>query len=110
MFESLFAFFFKYSPYVFQQGELHLAPSSPVYIVVALAGVLALATVFTYRNAPGDASLLDRAVLIALRLCLVALVLFCLFRPVLILRAAVPAAELPGDPPGRLPQHAGGRL
>lgn len=96
MFDSLFAFFFKYSPYVFQQGEFRLAPSSPVYIAVALAAIAALATVLTYRSAPGDASLLDRAVLIALRLCLVALVLFCLFRPVLILRAAVPQQNFLG--------------
>ena len=106
MFDSLFAFFFKYSPYVFEQGELRLALSSPVYIAVALAAAAALATVLTYRSAPGDASWLDRAVLITLRLCLVGLVLFCLFRPVLILRAAGPAAELPRHPPGRLAQHA----
>ena len=39
MFDSLFAFFFKYSPYVFQQGELRLALSSPVYIAAGLAAV-----------------------------------------------------------------------
>ena len=96
MFDSLFAFFFKYSPYVFQQGEFRLAVSSPVYIAVAVAAVAALATVWTYRSAPGDASAVDRAVLIALRLCLVGLVLFCLFRPVLILRAAVPQQNFLG--------------
>ncbi len=96
MFESLFAFLFKYSPYVFQQGELRLAFGSPVYIAVGLAAIAALATVMTYRSAPGDASWLDRTVLIGLRLCLVALVLFCLFRPVLILRAAVPQQNFLG--------------
>ena len=96
MFDSLFAFFFKYSPYVFQQGEFRLAASSPVFVAVALAAVVALATVLTYRTAPGDAGRLDRAVLIALRLCLVAVVLFCLFRPVLILRAAVPQQNFLG--------------
>ena len=74
MFDSLFAILFKYSPYVFQQGEFRLAASSPVYIAVALAAVVALATVLTYRSAPGDARLLDRAVLMGLRLGLVALV------------------------------------
>ena len=96
MFDSLFAFFFKYSPYVFQQGELRLALSSPVYIAAGLAAAAALATVLTYRSAPGDASWLDRVVLITLRLCLVGLVLFCLFRPVLILRAAVPQQNFLG--------------
>ena len=96
MFDSLFAFFFKYSPYVFQQGELRLAFGSPIYIAVGLAAVAALATVVTYRSAPGEASWIDRSVLIGLRLCLVALVLFCLFRPVLILRAAVPQQNFLG--------------
>ncbi len=96
MFDSLFEFFFKYSPYVFQQGEFRLAASSPVFVAVALAAVIALATVLTYRTAPGDAGGLDRAVLIALRLCLVGIVLFCLFRPVLILRAAVPQQNFLG--------------
>jgi uncharacterized membrane protein len=96
VFDSLFAFFFKYSPYVFEQGDFRLAASSPVYVAVAVAAIAALATVVTYRRAPGDASTLDRAVLIALRLCLVALVLFCLFRPVLILRAAVPQQNFLG--------------
>ena len=96
MFESLFAFFFKYSPYIFRQGEFRLAISSPVYIAVAIAAAAALVTVLTYRSAPGDAGLIDRAVLIGLRLCLVAVVLFCLFRPVLILRAAVPQQNFLG--------------
>jgi uncharacterized membrane protein len=96
VFESLFAFFFKYSPYVFRQGEFRLAISSPVYIAAAVATAAALVTVLTYRSAPGDARLFDRIVLIALRLCLVAVVLFCLFRPVLILRAAVPQQNFLG--------------
>jgi uncharacterized membrane protein len=96
VFDSLFAFFFKYSPYVFEQGELRLALSSPVYIAVGLAAAAALATVLTYRSAPGEASWLDRVVLITLRLCLVGIVLFCLFRPVLILRAAVPQQNFLG--------------
>jgi uncharacterized membrane protein len=94
--DSLFAFFFKYSPYVFQQGEFRLAISSPVYVAITLAAVAALATVLTYRSAPGEASLLDRIILITLRLCLVGLILFCLFRPVLILRAAVPQQNFLG--------------
>ena len=100
MFDSLFAFFFKYSPYVFEQGELRLAMSSPVYIAAGLAAAAALAAVLTYRSAPGDASWLDRVVLITLRLCLVGLVLFCLFRPTLVVLL----------PPGALPKTSSGKL
>jgi len=96
VFDSLFTFFFKYSPYVFQQGEFRLAGASPAYIAVAMALAAAIATVLTYRSAPGDATLIDRTVLVALRLCLVGLMLFCLFRPVLILRAAVPQQNFLG--------------
>jgi uncharacterized membrane protein len=96
VFDSLFAFFFKYSPYVFQQGELRLAFGSPIYIAAGLAAAAALAAILTYRSAPGDASWVDRTVLTGLRLCLVLLVLFCLFRPVLILRAAVPQQNFLG--------------
>jgi uncharacterized membrane protein len=96
MASTLFSFFFKYSPYVFRQGEFRLASSSPIAIAVALAVAAALVTVLTYRSAPGDATWFDRTVLIALRLCLVAVVLFCLFRPVLILRAAVPQQNFLG--------------
>src|SRR5438874_765864 len=94
--DTLFAFFFKYSPYVFRQGDFRLAVSSPVYIAAIVVGIIAFATVLTYRSAPGDASLLDRVFLISLRLCLVGIVLFCLFRPVLILRAAVPQQNFLG--------------
>jgi uncharacterized membrane protein len=96
VFDAVFAFLFKYSPYVFRQGDFRLAVSSPVYLAAAVAAAVALVTVLTYRTAPGDASLPDRAVLIALRLCLVAVVLFCLFRPVLILRASVPQQNFLG--------------
>ena len=50
MFDSLFAVLFKYSPYVFQQGEFRLAASSPVYIAVALAAFACLGGVL-YRVA-----------------------------------------------------------
>ncbi len=96
VFESLFEFFFKYSPYVFQQGEFRLAGSSPMLVAVVLASAAALAAVLTYRTAPGDAGTLDRAVLIVLRLCLLGIVLFCLFRPVLILRTSVPQQNFIG--------------
>ena len=109
MFDSLFAFFFKYSPYVFQQGEFHLAPSSPVYIAVALAGVAALATVLTYRSAPGDArparpGRSHNAAAVSGRA-----------GPLLSLPAGPdsarcrPTAEFSRDPPGRFPQHESGR-
>ena len=47
------------------------------------------AAVFTYRSARGRGPPRDRIVLTALRVATLALVLFCLFRPVLVVKAAV---------------------
>ena len=48
------------------------------------------AAVITYRRVRGKGTLRDRLVLTALRMAALALVLFCLFRPTLVVRAAVP--------------------
>jgi DMSO reductase anchor subunit len=92
VFESLFRFFFEYRPVVFQQGEFRFAPTPGSYVAAAIAAVLVILTVVTYRSVRtrGNARPRDRAVLIALRLAALGLVLFCLFRPVLVVKAAVP--------------------
>lgn len=96
MFESLFAFFFKYRPFIFQQGEFRFAASSPVFLGVAAAVIAAALTILTYRGVRGQTRILDRIVLAGLRLGALAVVLLCLFRPVLILRAAVPQQNFLG--------------
>ncbi len=75
---------------VFGQGELRLAPPDGVAIAALLAVVAVGATVITYRRAPRRVTTRDRIVLTALRTALVALLLLCLLRPMLVLRAAVP--------------------
>ena len=89
MLESLFRFLFEYRPVIFQQGEFRLAPTTGSYVAAVIAIVAALATVATYRRVSVKARVGDRLVLTALRLATLALVLVCLFRPVLIVKAAV---------------------
>lgn len=96
MFESLFAFFFKYRPFIFQQGEFRLSSSSSINIAIAATAIAALFTILTYRSVRGHTRLMDRAALTLLRLGTLAVILFCLFRPVLILRAAVPQQNFLG--------------
>lgn len=96
MFESLFAFFFKYRPFIFQQGEFRLSSSSSINIAIAATAIAALFTVVTYRSVRGHTRLVDRAALTLLRLGTLGVILFCLFRPVLILRAAVPQQNFLG--------------
>jgi uncharacterized membrane protein len=92
----LFKFFFKYPALVFEQGEFTFALSRPATLAVALIAALAIAALITYRGIVSDEPARDRAVLVPLRLGVVALLLFCLFRPALILKAAVPQQNFLG--------------
>jgi hypothetical protein len=90
MFETLFEALFSYRPVVFQQGEFHFNPTPGSTVAALGVGVVVAAAVFTYqRVAVNEGRRRDRIVLTALRLTALALVLFCLFRPTLAVRAAV---------------------
>ncbi len=88
--ESLFRFLFEYRPVIFQQGEFRLAPSTGSYVAAAIALVAIAATVLTYRQVGARGRVRDRIVLTVLRIATLCLVLFCLFRPILVVKAAVP--------------------
>jgi uncharacterized membrane protein len=92
----LFKFFFKYPALVFEQGEFTFASSRSATLGLALIAALAVAALITYRGIVSDEPARDRAVLVPLRLGVVALLLFCLFRPALILKAAVPQQNFLG--------------
>ena len=92
----LFNALFKYPAYVFRQGDFTFATSRTSMTVLALVGAVAAASLITYRGIKGPGHVRERAVLVALRLALLALLLFCLFRPSLILRAAVPQQNFLG--------------
>lgn len=88
--ESVFQALFTYRPIVFEQGAFRFDPSTGSW-VAAVAGLLAaVAAVATYRRAAAAASPRTRATLLALRLLLIALVVVCLFRPVIVVKTAVP--------------------
>ncbi|HEY7283828.1 MAG TPA: glutamine amidotransferase [Vicinamibacterales bacterium] len=94
--ESIFRFLFKYPPLMFQQGDLSWAFSRSMLVaagVVILAGAVALVT---YRGLAAADQLRDRIVLVGLRLAALAVLLVCLFRPTLILKAAVPQQNFLG--------------
>jgi uncharacterized membrane protein len=88
--ESLFRLLFEYRPVIFRQGEFRLAPSAGSYIALALAAAAVLLTVATYRGLHARGRVRDRLVLTALRLATLGVLLLCLFRPVLVVKAAVP--------------------
>ena len=88
--DSLFRFLFEYRPVIFQQGEFRLSPTTGSYVATVLAGAAVLLAVVTYRGLKGRGRVRDRIVLTALRIATLCVMLFCLFRPILVVKAAVP--------------------
>ena len=96
VFDAVFRFLFKYPPLVFEQGDFTWGLSRPLLLAVSVAAAFALAALLTYRRAAEEGSLRDRIILIGLRVAVVAVLLFCLVRPTLILKASVPQQNFVG--------------
>jgi uncharacterized membrane protein len=90
VFDTLFEALFTYRSVVFEQGAFRFDPSAGSYAAAAAGLALAAAAVLTYRRVGGQATPRARATLLALRLALIGLVVLCLFRPVLVVKTAVP--------------------
>jgi uncharacterized membrane protein len=96
VFDFVFRFLFKYPAVVFDEGELIFTASQSTIMWVAIAGAVAAAALLTYRAIENIGSRRDRAVLLGLRLALIGVLVLCLFRPTLLLRAAVPQQNFLG--------------
>ncbi len=94
--ESLFEFLFKYRPLIFQKGHFTLAASWPLYLLGVLILVAAVPIVLRYRSIRGKSRVVDRILLTALRVSALALVLFCLLQPALVLSTVVPQRSFVG--------------
>ena len=90
MFDAIFPALFSHRLIVFQQGEFRFDVTTGSLVAAAMAGAVMVTAIITYRGVRGKGRLRDRIVLTALRMAVLALVLFCLFRPTLIVRAAIP--------------------
>jgi uncharacterized membrane protein len=90
LFDAVFQILFSHRLVVFQQGEFRFDVSTGSLVAAVLAGAVMAAAIVTYRRVGGTGRSRDRVVLTALRMAALALVLFCLFRPTLVVRAAVP--------------------
>ncbi len=93
---GLFKFFFKYPALTFQQGDFTFAASRSMMLGLVVLAAVAAAGLVTYRSIRSDKPSHERWVLVGLRLGLIALLLFCLLRPSLILKAAVPQQNFLG--------------
>jgi len=89
VFEQLFQALFSYRPVVFQQGEFRFDVTTASFVAAAIVAAVVALAVLTYRRVRvNEGRLRDRVILTSLRIAALALVLFCLFRPTLIVRAA----------------------
>ena len=97
----MFQFLFEYRRIVFEQGEFRFAPVPGSYLALGLAALAAILAILSYRRAvrspaafaitPAAAAFRRKALGLALlRIALIAVVAACLFRPVLVVKAAVP--------------------
>lgn len=93
---TLFEFLFKYSREMYARGSLALGSRFPIWAVVGVCGALALLALFTYVRTVGGLRRRDRVALGALRLVAIAILGFCLLRPMLVLSAAIPQRNVVG--------------
>jgi uncharacterized membrane protein len=95
MLEGIFRLLFKYRPLVFEQGDFVFGASRAMMIAILVAGAAATCALLTYRRV-GRTEPRDRVVLVSLRIAALAVIVFCLLRPTLILKAAVPQQNFLG--------------
>jgi len=90
VFEKVFQALFSYRPVVFQQGDFRFDITTASFVAAGIAALIMGAAIFTYRTVGVNGRPRDRVVLTALRMVALALVVFCLFRPTLVVKAAIP--------------------
>jgi uncharacterized membrane protein len=96
VFESLFQFLFVYRPAVFRQGDFRFSPPAGMsFAAIVIVAALVLAFV-SYRVLRSRVEWRRRGVLALLRVAALAVILFCLFRPVLVVKAAVTQQNVVG--------------
>jgi uncharacterized membrane protein len=90
VFERIFQAFFSYRPVVFQQGDFRFDFATSAFVVAAIAAIIMAGAIFTYRTVNVNGRRRDRIVLTVLRMAVLGLLVFCLFRPTLVVKAAIP--------------------
>jgi len=94
--EALFEFLFKYRPVVFEKGRLAFAAGPATYVVIATALAVAVPALITYARMRMRGGPRDRAVLLALRLAVLAIIVVALLHPILVVSEAVPQRNVVG--------------
>lgn len=94
--DALFEFLFKYRTLAFEQGDFLFAAPASLRLWLGVAGVLAASAVATYTIARGRATVADRGVMAGLRVALIAVLVYCLMQPTLVISTVVPQQNFVG--------------
>ena len=94
--EGIFQFLFKYRPTEFAKGNLAFGAPFSVVILLLAAAAIGIPAVLSYAGVRGKSSRRDRWVLGTIRVAAIAVLVTCLFRPMLLLSAAVPQRNYVG--------------
>jgi hypothetical protein len=95
LFESAFEFLFKYRPLVFERGRLAFVTPWPTWVLVLALAIAVGLTFYTYNRAAAR-NRRDAVVLATLRVLALALLLFSLSRPTLLIPTVVPQRNFLG--------------
>ncbi len=87
---SAFEFLFKYRPLVFEKGEIVLAAPWPLFVLAVAAVAVAVPTLLRYTTVKGRTRRVDRIVLSGIRVLALAVLVFILFRPMLLVSTVIP--------------------
>jgi uncharacterized membrane protein len=97
VFETIFAFLFKYHTRIYSKGDFAFGASRTGMIVaLVLVGAAAAIAVITYQRVRASTTARDRWILLGVRGALLLLLFFCLMRPMLVLQAAIPLRNVIG--------------
>jgi hypothetical protein len=95
-FEGIFSFLFKYRPTEFAKGSFAFGAPFSVIVLLLAAAAIGVPAVLSYAGVRGKSTRRDRWVLGTLRAAALVVLIVCLFRPMLLLSAAVPQRNYVG--------------
>ncbi|HEX4681217.1 MAG TPA: hypothetical protein VH277_00840 [Gemmatimonadaceae bacterium] len=95
-FEGIFSFLFKYRPTEFAKGSFAFGAPFSVIVLLLAAAAIGVPAVLSYAGVRGKSTRRDRWVLGTCRVAALVVLIVCLFRPMLLLSAAVPQRNYVG--------------
>lgn len=94
--DALVELLFKYRPFAFAKGSLAFAPPVPASLILGLAIVLAAGSAVVYARRVGGIGGRGVSALVALRVATIAVLAWCLARPVLVVSESIAQRNVVG--------------